>query len=92
MEERTREELLAQIGELEDTIEVLKGSIIKQNEENLQLRETLKKTTDRMRRQKILFDKMTELYVEASWRLKQYESMERVKRFNPFEGERNDNA
>lgn len=86
MEERTREELLAQIGELEDTIEVLKGSIIKQNEENLQLRETLKKTTDRMRRQKILFDKMTELYVEASWRLKQYESMERVKRFNPFEG------
>lgn len=88
MEERTREELLAQIGELEDTIEVLKGSIIKQNEENLQLRETLKKTTDRMRRQKILFDKMTELYVEASWRLKQYESMERVKRFNPFEGEK----
>ena len=86
--ERTREELLAQIGELEDTIEVLKGSIIKQNEENLQLRETLKKTTDRMRRQKILFDKETELYVEASWRLRQYEISEKVKRFNPFEGEK----
>ena len=86
--ERTREELLAQIGELEDTIEVLQGSIIKQNQENLQLQETLKKLTDRMRKQKILFDKETELYVEASWRLKQYEAMERVKRLNPFEGEK----
>ena len=66
MEERTREELLAQIGELEDTIEVLKGSIIKQNQENLQLQDTVKKLTDRMRKQKILFDKMTELYVDAS--------------------------
>lgn len=88
MEERTREELLAQIGELEDTIEVLKGSIIKQNEENLQLQDTVKKLTDRMRKQKILFDKMTELYVDASWRLKQYESAEKVRRFNPFEGEK----
>lgn len=86
--ERTREELLAQIGELEDTIEVLKGSIIKQNQENLQLQDTVKKLTDRMRRQKNLFDKMTELYVDASWRLKQYESQERVRRFNPFEGEK----
>ena len=86
--ERTREELLAQIGELEDTIEVLKGSIIKQNEENLQLQDTVKKLTDRMRKQKILFDKETELYVEASWRLKQYEAMEKVRRFNPFEGEK----
>lgn len=86
--ERTREELLAQIGELEDTIEVLKGSVIKQNKENLQLQETVKKLTDRMRRQKILFDKMTELYVEASWRLKQYEAMEKVRRFKPFEGEK----
>lgn len=88
MEERTREELLAQIGELEDTIEVLKGSIIKQNQENLQLQETVKKLTDRMRRQKNLFDKMTELYVDASWRLKQYEAMEKVRRFTPFEGEK----
>lgn len=86
--ERTREELLAQIGELEDTIEVLKGSIIKQNTENLQLQETVKKLTDRMRRQKNLFDKMTELYVDASWRLKRYESMEKVRRFTPFEGEK----
>ena len=88
MEERTREELLAQIGELEDTIEVLKGSIIKQNKENLQLQDMVKKLTDRMRRQKILFDKETELYVEASWRLKQYEAMEKVRRLNPFEGEK----
>lgn len=88
MEERTREELLAQIGELEDTIEVLKGSIIKQNQENLQLQDTVKKLTDRMRRQKILFDKETELYVEASWRLKQYEAMEKVRRLNPFEGKK----
>lgn len=88
MEERTREELLAQIGELEDTIEVLKGSIIKQNQENLQLQDTVKKLTDRMRRQKNLFDKQTELYIDASWRLKQYEAMERVKRLNPFEGEK----
>ena len=86
--ERTREELLAQIGELEDTIEVLKGSVIKQNKENLQLQDTVKKLTDRMRRQKILFDKETELYVEASWRLKQYEAMEKVRRLNPFEGEK----
>ena len=86
--ERTREELLAQIGELEDTIEVLKGSIIKQNKENLQLQDMVKKLTDRMRKQKHLFDKETELYVEASWRLKQYEAMERVKRLNPFEGEK----
>lgn len=88
MEERTREELLAQIGELEDTIEVLKGSVIKQNEENLQLRETLKKTTDRMRRQKILFDKETELYIDVSWRLRLYEELEKAKRLNPFEGEK----
>lgn len=88
MEERTREELLAQIGELEDTIEVLKGSIIKQNKENLQLQDTVKKMTDRMRRQKILFDKMTELYVDASWHLKQYEDLEKAKRLNPFEGEK----
>lgn len=88
MEERTREELLAQIGELEDTIEILKGSVIKQNKENLQLQDTVKKLTDRMRKQKNLFDKMTELYVDASWRLKQYEISERVKRFTPFEGEK----
>lgn len=86
--ERTREELLAQIGELEDTIEVLKGSIIKQNKENLQLQDTVKKLTDRVRKQKNLFDKMTELYVDASWRLKQYEAMEKVRRFTPFEGEK----
>ena len=86
--ERSREELLAQIGELEDTIEVLKGSVIKQNKENLQLQETVKKLTDRMRRQKILFDKMTELYVEVSWKLRQYEISERVKRFTPFEGKK----
>ncbi len=86
--ERTREELLAQIGELEDTIEVLKGSIIKQNKENLQLQDMVKKLTDRMRRQKDLFDKMTELYVDASWRLKQYEAIEKVRRFTPFEGEK----
>ncbi len=86
--ERTREELLAQIGELEDTIEVLKGSVIKQNKENLQLQETVKKLTDRMRRQKILFDKETELYIDASWRLRLYEDLEKAKRLNPFEGEK----
>lgn len=88
MEERTREELLAQIGELEDTIEVLKGSIIKQNTENLQLQEKYRNAVDRMRRQKILFDKQTELYIDVSWKLQQYEAMEKVRRLNPFEGEK----
>lgn len=86
--ERTREELLAQIGELEDTIEVLKGSIIKQNKENLQLQEKYRNAVDRMRKQKILFDKQTELYIDVSWKLQQYEAMEKVKRLNPFEGEK----
>ena len=86
--ERTREELLAQIGELEDTIEVLKGSIIKQNQENLKLQEKYRNAVDRMRKQKILFDKQTELYIDVSWKLQQYEAMEKVKRFNPFEGEK----
>ena len=88
MEERTREELLAQIGELEDTIEVLKGSIIKQNTENLQLQEKYRNAVDRMRKQKILFDKQTELYIDVSWKLQQYEAMEKVRRLNPFEGEK----
>ena len=88
MEERTREELLAQIGELEDTIEVLKGSIIKQNTENLQLQEKYRNAVDRMRKQKILFDKQTELYIDVSWKLQQYEAMEKVKRFDPFKGEK----
>lgn len=88
MEERTREELLAQIGELEDTIEVLKGSIIKQNQENLKLQEKYRNAVDRMRKQKILFDKQTELYIDVSWKLQQYEAMERVRRFDPFKGEK----
>lgn len=86
--ERTREELLAQIGELEDTIEVLKGSIIKQNKENLQLQKERQALVDRMRKQKILFDKQTEMYIEVSWKLRQYEVSEKVRRFNPFEGEK----
>ena len=79
---------MAQIGELEDTIEVLKGSIIKQNTENLQLQEKYRNAVDRMRRQKILFDKQTELYIDVSWKLQQYEAMEKVRRLNPFEGEK----
>lgn len=98
-EERTREDYLHKIGELEDVIEVqehtiaemqkvidkyvekagfLEAQIYKQEEEQEEL-------LNRIAQMRELNDKMYVLFAEASWRIRQYEAMERVKRFNPFE-------
>lgn len=82
MAERTREELLGAIGEQEDTIEVLKKSIIRLNAEVEQLKKDRQELVNKIGKQKYLMDKMTELYVETAWKMKQYEAHERVKRLN----------
>ena len=82
MAERTREELLGTIGEQEDTIEVLKKSIIRLNAEVEQLKKANQALTVRCQKQKHLYERMTELYIDVAYKLKQYEAHERVKRLN----------
>lgn len=82
MAERTREELLGAIGEQEDTIEVLKKSIVRLNAEVEQLKKDRQELVNKIAKQKYLMDKMTELYVETAWKMKQYEDHEKKKRLN----------
>ena len=82
MAERTREELLGAIGEQEDTIEVLKKSIIRLNAEVEQLKKDRQELVNKIAKQKYLMDKMTELYVETAWKLRRYEEYEKKKRLN----------
>lgn len=82
MAERTREELLGAIGEQEDTIEVLKKSIVRLNSEVEQLKKDRQELVNKIGKQKYLMDKMTELYVETAWKMKMYEEHEKKKRLN----------
>ena len=97
-EERTREDYLHKIGELEDIIEVqehticemqktiekyiektgfYEAQIYKHEEEQDELLNHIAQMRD-------LNDKMYVLFAEASWKLRQYEAQENVKRFDPF--------
>lgn len=101
-EERTREDYLHKIGELEDVIEVqehtiaeMQKTIEKYIEKNSFYEAQIYKQEEeqddmlnRIAQMRELNDKMYILFAEASWKLRQYEAQENVKRFDPFkEGE-----
>ena len=101
-EERTREELLHKIGELEDIIEVQENTIgsLSDKHENLKrafsaLQEEangkatyIDELLDCIAHMRELNEKMYVLYTEASWKIRQYEESEKRERYQPFkEGE-----
>lgn len=101
-EERTREDYLHKIGELEDVIEVqehticeMQKTIEKYIEKNsfyeaqvYKHEEEQDDMLNRIAQMRELNDKMYVLFAEASWKIRAYEAQENVKRFDPFkEGE-----
>lgn len=100
-EERTREDYLHKIGELEDIIEVQEHTI---GEMQKIIDKYVEKTgfyeaqiykheeehdelLNRIAQMRELNDKMYVLFAEASWKIRAYESTEEVKRYKPFDKE-----
>ena len=102
MEERTREDYLHKIGELEDVIEVQEHTIAEMQKmidkyvektgfyeaQIYKHEEEQDELLNRIAQMRELNDKAYILFLESQWKLRQYEAQENVKRFNPFkEGE-----
>ena len=100
-EERTREDYLHKIGELEDVIEVqehtiaeMQKTIDKYIEKNsfyeaqiYKHEEEQDELLNQIAQMRELNDKMYVLFTESQWKVRQYEAKENVKRFKPFGGE-----
>lgn len=101
-EERTREDYLHKIGELEDVIEVYEHTVNEMQKKidnyieriNFLEAQAYKQEEEqddmlnRIAQMRELNDKMYVLFAEASWKIRAYEAQENVKRFDPFkEGE-----
>lgn len=99
--ERSREDYLHKIGELEDVIEAQEAAIDelqkrsdrKQEvvehlcEENEKLQKEIDSLYERIAQMRELNDKMYVLFTESQWKVRQYEESGKKKRFNPFGGE-----
>ena len=97
-EERTREDYLHKIGELEDVIEVQEHTIAEMQKtiekyvektgfyeaQIYKHEEEQDELLNRIAQMRELNDKAYVLFLEASWKLRQYEAKENVKRFDPF--------
>ncbi len=100
-EERTREDYLHKIGELEDVIEVqehtiaeMQKTIDKYIEKNsfyeaqiYKHEEEQDELLNQIAQMRELNDKMYVLFTESQWKVRQYEESEKKKRFIPLGGE-----
>lgn len=98
-EERTREDYLHKIGELEDVIEVQEHTIAEMQKtiekyvektgfyeaQIYKHEEEQDELLNRIAQMRELNDKMYVLFAEASWKIRAYEESEKAKRFKPFE-------
>lgn len=101
-EERSREDFLHKIGELEDIIEVqehtiaeMQKTIDKYIEKNsfyeaklLKHEEEQDDMLNQIAQMRELNDKMYVLFTESQWNIRQYEESEKKRRFIPFGGEK----
>ena len=101
-EERTREDYLHKIGELEDVIEVqehtiaeMQKTIDKYIEKNsfyeaqiYKHEEEQDELLNQIAQMRELNDKMYVLFTESQWKIRQYEENEKKKRFIPLGGEK----
>lgn len=100
-EERTREDYLHKIGELEDVIEAQEATIKSMQDrldalyakfddkvdELVSKEEEIDSLYERIAQMRELNDKMYVLFTESQWKVRQYEESEKKKRFTPFGGE-----
>ena len=66
-------ELQGEIARLQDELDQMRMCVAESEQMNLELRLKVERMTT-------LFSKQSELYIDASYRLKQYEQMDKVKR------------